>query len=97
MKWEFTMTDITWGGVLSTATDLVFSGGRDGYFFALDGRTGALLWKAPVGGQVNAGGMSYAVNGKQYVAIAAGNAVAGCRETGFGLWPGPITRAATDN
>ena len=75
MKWEFTMTDITWGGVLSTATDLVFSGGRDGYFFALDGRTGALLWKAGVGGQINAGAMSYAVNGKQYIAIAAGNAV----------------------
>jgi alcohol dehydrogenase (cytochrome c) len=75
MKWEFTMTDITWGGVLSTATDLVFSGGRDGYFFALDGRTGALLWKATTGGQINAGAMSYAVNGKQYVAIAAGNSV----------------------
>jgi hypothetical protein len=28
-----------------------------------------------VGGQVNAGAMSYSVNGKQYVAIAAGNAV----------------------
>ena len=38
-------------------------------------RTGALLWKASVGGQINAGAMSYAVNGKQYVAIAAGNAV----------------------
>jgi alcohol dehydrogenase (cytochrome c) len=75
MVWEFRMTDITWGGVMSTASDLVFSGGRDGYFFALDGRTGELLWKSSVGGQVNAGPMSYAVNGKQYVAIAAGNAL----------------------
>jgi glucose dehydrogenase len=53
----------------------VFSGGRDGYILALDGRTGQLLWKASVGGQINAGAMSYSVNGKQYVAIAAGNSV----------------------
>ena len=74
-KWEFTMSDITWAGVLSTATDLVFSGGREGYFFALDARTGELLWRASLGGQVNAGPMSYAVNGRQYVAIAAGNSL----------------------
>ena len=74
-KWEFRLADITWGGVLSTATDLVFSGGRDGYFLALDARDGSLLWKASLGGQINAGPMSYAVNGKQYVAIAAGNSL----------------------
>jgi glucose dehydrogenase len=74
-KWEFRMTDITWGGVLATASDLVFSGGREGYFMALDARTGSLLWKATVGGQVNAGAMSYSVSGKQYVAIAAGNSL----------------------
>src|SRR5690606_1802954 len=45
-KWEYRMNDITWGGVLSTATDLVFGGGREGYFFALDARTGELLWRA---------------------------------------------------
>ncbi|HTM02500.1 MAG TPA: PQQ-dependent dehydrogenase, methanol/ethanol family [Vicinamibacterales bacterium] len=74
-KWEFRMDDITWGGTFVTATDIVFSGGREGYFLALDGKTGQLLWKAPVGGQINAGAMSYAVNGKQYVAIAAGNSL----------------------
>ena len=61
------MNDITWGGVLTTAGDVVFSGGKEGYFFALDARTGALLWKAALGGQVNSGPMSYAVDGKQYV------------------------------
>ena len=40
------MNDITWGGVLTTAGDVVFSGGKEGYFFALDARTGELLWKA---------------------------------------------------
>jgi alcohol dehydrogenase (cytochrome c) len=58
-----------------TAGDVVFSGGRDGYFVALDARTGGLLWKANVGGQINAAAISYAVNGKQYVAINAGSSL----------------------
>jgi alcohol dehydrogenase (cytochrome c) len=74
-KWEFKMNDITWGGVLTTASDLLFSGGKEGYFFALDARTGNLLWKAALGGQINSGPMSYSVNGKQYVTVAAGNAL----------------------
>jgi len=49
------MNDITWGGVLTTAGDVVFSGGKEGYFFALDARTGELLWKASVGGQATPG------------------------------------------
>ena len=72
-KWEFRMNDVTDSGVLSTATDLVFAGGREGHFFALDAKTGSLLWKSTVGGQVASGPMTYAVNGKQYVAVSAGN------------------------
>ena len=71
--WEYNLGNITWGGVVSTAGDLVFGGGKDGYFVALDARTGELLWKASLGGQVNAGPMTYEVDGKQYVAIAAGS------------------------
>jgi alcohol dehydrogenase (cytochrome c) len=72
-KWEFTMTDVTDSGILTTASDLLFSGGREGYFFALDARSGALLWKASVGGSVSAGPMTYSVGGRQHVAIAAGS------------------------
>lgn len=71
--WEFNLGNITWGGVVSTDGDLVFGGGKDGYFVAVDARTGELLWRASVGGQVNAGPMTYMVDGKQYVAIAAGS------------------------
>jgi alcohol dehydrogenase (cytochrome c) len=74
-KWEFKMNDVTDAGILTTASDLLFSGGREGYFYALDARNGELLWKAAVGGAVASGPMSYAVNGKQYVAISAGNAL----------------------
>jgi alcohol dehydrogenase (cytochrome c) len=73
--WEYSLGNITWGGTLSTAGDVVFGGGKDGYFVALDAKSGKLLWKAALGGQVNAGPMTYAVNGKQYVAIAAGTAL----------------------
>jgi alcohol dehydrogenase (cytochrome c) len=74
-KWEFKLTDVTDSGILTTATDLLFVGGREGYFMAMNARSGELLWKSVVGGQVAAGPMSYSVNGKQYVAISAGNSL----------------------
>ena len=75
LKWEFKMSDTTWAGVMTTASDLLFSGGKEGYFYALDARSGKLLWRVALGGQVNSGPMSYAVNGKQYIAINAGSAL----------------------
>jgi alcohol dehydrogenase (cytochrome c) len=74
-KWEFKMNDVTEAGILTTASDVLFSGGREGYFFALDARTGKQLWKAAVGGVVSSGPMTYSVNGKQYVAVAAGSSL----------------------
>lgn len=65
--WDFKMVDYTEAGVLSTASDLVFSGGRDGTFFALDAKTGKELWHAFLGGPNASGPVSYAVNGKQYI------------------------------
>jgi alcohol dehydrogenase (cytochrome c) len=73
--WEFKMNDVTDAGVLTTASDLLFSGGREGYFFALDARTGALLWKMTLGGVVTSGPMTYSVDGKQFIAVAAGHSL----------------------
>lgn len=75
-KWRFDMADVTDSGILTTASDLLFTGGREGYFQALDARTGALLWKTNLGGQVVSGPMTYEVGGKQYVATIAGNLLA---------------------
>ena len=72
-RWAFRMDDVTDSGVLSTASDLVFAGGREGYFFALDARTGAVLWRSMLGGQIASGPMAYALDGRQYVAVSAGN------------------------
>src|SRR5438309_3640518 len=74
-KWEFKMADVTDAGILTTQSNLLFSGGREGYFIALDARNGELLWKASVGGAVTSGPMSYSVGGRQYVAVTAGNSL----------------------
>jgi alcohol dehydrogenase (cytochrome c) len=74
-RWHFDMTEVTEGGILTTASDLLFTGGREGFFYALDARSGALLWKAPVGGAVSAAPITYELDGRQYVAIAAGHAL----------------------
>jgi alcohol dehydrogenase (cytochrome c) len=75
LKWEFKMTALTSSGVLSTASGLVFTGSREGYVFGLDARTGAMLWRANVGGASSASPMTYQVDGKQYVALASGNSL----------------------
>ena len=71
--WEYQVRARSTAGVLSTAGDVVFSGTTDGFFFALDAETGEELWHINVGSRVHAAPMSYMVDGKQYVAIAAGN------------------------
>ena len=69
------MADVSMSGILTTASDLLFVGGREGYFQALNARTGALLWKQNLGGEIIAGPISFEVDGKQYITIAAGNSL----------------------
>jgi alcohol dehydrogenase (cytochrome c) len=71
-KWKFNMTDVTDSGILTTASDLLFTGGREGYFQALDARTGTLLWKKNLGAAITSGPMSYRVGNRQYVAAVSG-------------------------
>ena len=74
-RWEFEIQPRSTSGLLATAGDLVFGGSVDGYFYALDAVTGQELWNLPVGGRVHAAPITYAVDGQQYVTIAAGNVV----------------------
>jgi outer membrane protein assembly factor BamB len=88
-RWEFKKDAALFnGGVLTTASDLLFTGVRgdfgpwtnidaarlaDGYFYAVNAQTGELLWQMGLAGSIQSGPMSYSVGGKQYVAVAAGN------------------------
>lgn len=74
-KWKVDQFDVTDAGILTTASDLLFTGGREGYFQALDARTGALLWKASLGGQIVTGPITFELEGKQYVSVIAGNSL----------------------
>ena len=60
------------GGALATAGNLVFAGEGNGWFKAYDAMNGKTLWKYQCGAGVNAPAVSYTVNGKQYIAVAAG-------------------------
>ncbi len=72
LKWEFKLLSPGMDGLLSTAGGLVFGGADEGNFFALDAENGKLLWDLQLGGSIRANPMSFGVDDKQYVAIAAG-------------------------
>ena len=74
-QWKFEMTDVIRSGILTTASDLLFTGARSGYFQALDARTGDLLWKVSLGSQIINGPVTYEVDGRQYVAIISGHSL----------------------
>ena len=74
-KWKYEMTDVTTSGILTTATDVLFTGNREGHFHALDSKDGSLIWRVALGGPIAMGPISYSVDGKQLVAASAGNSL----------------------
>ena len=72
MAWKADTEQPLMGGVLATAGNLVFTGEGNGMFNAYDARNGKKLWSFNCGAGVNAPPVSYTVNGKQYIAVAAG-------------------------
>jgi PQQ-dependent dehydrogenase (methanol/ethanol family) len=72
IAWQVKVADPMIGGAVATAGGLVFTGTKDKRFLAFDARTGRQLWRYDAQAGVNAPPISYAVNGRQYVAVAAG-------------------------
>jgi PQQ-dependent dehydrogenase (methanol/ethanol family) len=71
IRWNFPMhLGSAAAGVLGTAGGVVFASDPEGNLVALDARTGAKLWHYQTGAEIRTSPMSYAVDGKQYVAIA---------------------------
>ncbi|HYL10106.1 MAG TPA: PQQ-dependent dehydrogenase, methanol/ethanol family [Candidatus Acidoferrales bacterium] len=75
IKWEFKHFSAPWAGTLATAGGLVFAGDIEGNLIAFDARTGKALWHFQTGSAIYASPMTFSVDGRQYVAIAAGNAL----------------------
>jgi alcohol dehydrogenase (cytochrome c) len=72
-KWEVTSPTPRWGGVLSTAGGLVFSGQSTGEFEAFDADTGQKLWKFQTGSGIEGQPVTWQQDGTQYVAVTSGH------------------------
>jgi len=72
IAWDDKWTSPCYSGSFTTAGGLVFAGQVDGKYDAYDAATGKELWSTMLDAGVAAPGMTYSVNGKQYVAIYAG-------------------------
>ena len=74
-KWEFKLHSPPWAGVLATAGGLVFGGSNEGNFFALDASSGKPLWEFQAGAQVRSSPVSFAIDGRQHIAVTAGRSL----------------------
>jgi alcohol dehydrogenase (cytochrome c) len=73
LKADLKLTYPNYSGALATAGNLVFIGGVDGTFSAHDAKTLKELWSFNTGTGINAPPITYAVNGKQYIAVLVGS------------------------
>ncbi len=83
------------GGTLATAGGLVFSGEEDGHLAAHDSRTGEILWRFQCGAGISGPAMTYALDGRQYVAAAAGGS-SFTKSAGFGTGDALVVFALPD-
>jgi alcohol dehydrogenase (cytochrome c) len=71
--WTTNLPSFNWGPILATGGGLLFSGGtNDRMFRAYDAKTGKVLWQVPTSSGVAAVPVSFAVDGKQYIAVQSG-------------------------
>ena len=73
--WSYDQFDVSDSGMLTTASDILFTGGREGYFHAIDARNGDLLWNVSLGGQIVMAPVTFSVDGVQYVSVISGHAL----------------------
>jgi PQQ-dependent dehydrogenase (methanol/ethanol family) len=87
IAWEIRENFPVWSGALATAGDVVFYGTMEGWFKAVDARTGRLLWQFRCGSGIIGQPITYrGPDGRQYVAVLAG----------IGGWSGAIVAAGLD-
>ena len=72
VKWEYKNDAPLWGGVMTTAGGLVFTGTPEGYLKAFDADTGHQQWKFQTGSGIVGQPVTWEQDGEQYVAVASG-------------------------
>ncbi|MDO8263390.1 MAG: PQQ-dependent methanol/ethanol family dehydrogenase [Gallionella sp.] len=72
IEWEVTNNAPLWGGVLTTAGNLVFWGTPEGFLKAADATTGKVVWEFQTGSGVVAPPVTWDIDGEQYVAVVSG-------------------------
>jgi len=86
-KWEFLMPTPSRSGILTTASNLLFSGDGDGNLLALDSRSGKLLWRYQMGATLHGTSpVTYMLDGRQHLLVPSG--------TTLTAWTLPETVAA---
>jgi len=88
--WEYKNKAPLWGGVLTTAGNLVFTGTPEGYLKAFDAKTGTELWKFQTGSGVVGSPITWEQDGEQYVAVMSGWGGA------VPLWGGEVAKTFKD-
>lgn len=71
-RWRVKYQEVTGGGTLTTAGNLVFQGLSDGRMVAYAADTGAKLWELQLGTAIMAAPSTWWLNGKQYLSVLAG-------------------------
>ena len=76
VRWKYALdAGSSSAGVLGTAGGVLFASSHEGFLLGLDARTGRLLWKYQTGSEIRASPISYAIDGRQYVAVANDSAL----------------------
>jgi alcohol dehydrogenase (cytochrome c) len=74
IRWKYESSRPMLAAVTTTSAGLIFTGELTGDFLVLDARDGKVLYRFNTGGPLNGGIITYAINGRQYIAVNSGNA-----------------------
>ncbi|MEM8761436.1 MAG: PQQ-binding-like beta-propeller repeat protein, partial [Pseudomonadota bacterium] len=87
--WEHNEEFPLWAGTMTTGGGLVFTGTSDGYFKALDAKSGEELWAFQTGSGIVSSPITWEMDGKQFIGIASGYGGA------VPLWGGDMAQLTT--
>ena len=73
VAWRYQSPKPMLAAITTTSGDLVFTGELTGDLLALDAQTGKVIYRVNAGAPLNGGLVTYAINGKQYLAAAVGS------------------------